>query len=285
MELVQKALTKGAKLYASVSGGKDGQAMVKSLRIWGYPLEAMIHADLGRVEWAQSLTMCLQQSLELNIPLEVVKRSDGLDLLAYWARRMNKLMGENKPFWSSAQNRYSTSDLKREPINKFFRRRENFIISCEGIRAEESPARAKKEPLSIRPNITSTYYKGMTVEQAIENYNPKKRLALTWFPIFNYTIDDVWSMYGTDATGLRIARLYYSKYSSVPVWWPFHPAYAMGNDRVSCMFCVLGSLNDLQNAARHNPKLLNEMIDMEDQSGFTFKNKWSLKNLINGDSN
>jgi hypothetical protein len=46
MELVQKALTKGAKLYASVSGGKDGQAMVKSLRNWGYPVEAMIHADL-----------------------------------------------------------------------------------------------------------------------------------------------------------------------------------------------------------------------------------------------
>jgi 3'-phosphoadenosine 5'-phosphosulfate sulfotransferase (PAPS reductase)/FAD synthetase len=285
MELVQKALTKGAKLYASVSGGKDGQAMVKSLRNWGYPVEAMIHADLGRVEWPQSLTMCIQQSIELNIPLEVVKRSDGLDLLAYWARRMNKLMGENKPFWSSAQNRYCTSDLKREPINKFFRRRENFIISCEGIRAEESPARAKKSPLRIRPNITSTYYKGMTVEQAIENYNPKKRLALTWFPIFNYTIDEVWATYDMDNIALSLARDYYRRKSSIPTWWAFHPAYAMGNDRVSCMFCVLGSLNDLQNGARHNPKLLKEMIDMENQSGFTFKNKWSLKNLINGDSN
>jgi 3'-phosphoadenosine 5'-phosphosulfate sulfotransferase (PAPS reductase)/FAD synthetase len=229
--------------------------------------------------------MCIQQSIELNIPLEVVKRSDGLDLLAYWARRMNKLMGENKPFWSSAQNRYCTSDLKREPINKFFRRRENFIISCEGIRAEESPARAKKSPLRIRPNITSTYYKGMTVEQAIENYNPKKRLALTWFPIFNYTIDEVWATYDMDNIALSLARDYYRRKSSIPTWWAFHPAYAMGNDRVSCMFCVLGSLNDLQNGARHNPKLLKEMIDMENQSGFTFKNKWSLKNLINGDSN
>jgi hypothetical protein len=125
----------------------------------------------------------------------------------------------------------------------------------------------------------------MTVEQAIENYNPKKRLALTWFPIFNYTIDEVWNTYDLNSEDLQNAQWEYKETGKIPSWWLFHQAYVLGNNRVSCMFCVLGSLNDLQNGARHNPKLLKEMIDMENQSGFTFKNKWSLKKLINGDSN
>jgi hypothetical protein len=46
------------------------------------------------------------------------------------------------------------------------------------------------------------------------------------------------------------------------------------------MFCILGSLNDLQNGAKHNPSLLSEMISMENEGDATFKNKWSLKTLL-----
>jgi 3'-phosphoadenosine 5'-phosphosulfate sulfotransferase (PAPS reductase)/FAD synthetase len=280
LELIKYAIEKGAILVGSVSGGKDGQAMVKTLVNNKFPVTLLIHADLGRVEWPDSIKMCKRQSEELNIPLITVTRHDGLDLLAYWQRRMYKLMSKGKPFWSSAKQRYCTSDLKREPINKYFRSLpSNFIISCEGIRAEESSARAKKSPLSIRKEITSTYYDGMSVIEAIANFNPKKRLALTWYPVFNYTLEDVWLTYGMTMTDAEMARHAYACDKKVPEWWPFHPAYAFGNDRVSCIFCVLGSINDLKVGAKHNPDLLDEMIHMEDVSDATFRHNWSLRNL------
>lgn len=279
VELIRAAIEKGAKLFASVSGGKDGQAMTASLVNNGFPIAGLIHADLGRTEWPQSMDMCQTLSTQFDIRLNVVRRSDGLDMLAYWQRRMNMLKGTGKPFWSSAKNRYCTSDLKRGPINVFFTTQHDFIISCEGIRAGESIARGKKVPLSIRKSKTSSYYNDMTVTQAIAAYIPGKRLTLNWYPVFGYSINDVWRTYDMSNDLLLQARLEYKRTGNVPEWWPFHPAYVFGNNRVSCMFCVLGCNNDLNVAAKHNPTLLNELILMEDQGCATFKDNWSLKRL------
>lgn len=279
-DLIKTAISKGAKIYGSVSGGKDGQAMTKSLHTWGFHITGLIHADLGRTEWKQSLPMCERLAEEINVPLHVVRRNDKLDMLDIWQRRMKQLEGTGKPFWSSSSNRYCTSDLKRDPINVFFRNCGNdFIISCEGIRAGESTARAQKQPLQIREKVTSSYYKGMTVEEAIENYKPGKRLALTWYPIFNFSINDVWETYGVDEEVLFYCREHYKQTNEVLSVWPFHPAYVFGNERVSCVFCVLGSMNDLKVGSCHAPELLNTLVKMEEESGATFKNKWSLKNL------
>lgn len=280
-DIIGIAISKAARLYASISGGKDGQAMVKALVIGGYSIEGLLHADLGRVEWHESHAMCQRLENEFSVPLHIIRRSDNRDLLDHWEDQLQKLSGTGKPFWSSAANRYCTSDLKRDPINKFLRNcGTDFIISCEGVRAEESPARAKKCPLEIRWNITSTYYSGMSIEEAIQNYQPGKRLALTWYPIFNYSIFDVWAVYEMSQELLQLARTIYRDTKIIPEWWSFHPAYVFGNDRVSCVFCILGSMNDLKNGAHHRPELLQHMIDMQERGNATFKNKFSLKLLL-----
>jgi hypothetical protein len=156
----------------------------------------------------------------------------------------------------------------------------DFIISCEGVRAEESPARAKKCPFEIRWNITSTFYKGMTIAEAIANFQPGKRLALTWYPIFNYSISEVWAVYGITEELLTQARAIYQVTETIPEWWSYHPAYVYGNDRVSCVFCILGSKNDLKNGAHHRPELLAHMIEMQRRGKATFKNNWSLEELL-----
>ena len=56
-DIINKAIAKGAKIYGSISGGKDGQAMINSLMTWGYNITGLVHADLGRVEWPQSMGM------------------------------------------------------------------------------------------------------------------------------------------------------------------------------------------------------------------------------------
>lgn len=279
IDLVKLAMSLGAEIHSNISGGKDGQAMTKQVSQM-FPITSLIHADLGEMEWEQSGGQCVKQSRELNIPLSVVTRTDKRDLLDHWVSRMKKLIGENTPFWSSSQSRYCTSDLKRDPIDMYLRSCGDFVISCEGIRAAESASRAKKSPFQIRTRITSKYYKGMTAEEAIMNYKPGKRLAITWYPIFNYSTEDVWATYDMTQADLDRFRIQYQQTKIVDPAWPFHPAYVFGNQRVSCCFCVLGCESDLKVAAEHRPELLHKLIAMEDESGFTFKNGWSLKSLL-----
>lgn len=280
IDLIKQAIEQGAVLYPNISGGKDGQAMVKTLS-GHFPMEGLVHADLGRTEWKESMGMCEKLAKEFGLPLHIIKRSDGQDMIDHWKDRLIKLKGTGKPFWSSSKSRYCTSDMKRDPINVFYRNvKHNFIISCEGIRADESTQRAKKIPLTIRAKVSSKFYDGMTVEEAIRFYSPRKRLALTWYPIFNFSLADVWATYGIREIDVMKAQDSYQYDGKIPDWWPFHPAYVYGNERVSCVFCILGCTNDLEVGAKHRPELLQMMIDMEEQGQATFKNKFSLKELL-----
>lgn len=282
IQTILEAISKGAQVFPNVSGGKDSQAMVKSLHNNNIPMAGLIHADLGRIEWHESLPMCEKLAKEFNLKLFVVKRTDGRGLMEHWQHRMNQLKGQNKPFWSSSTTRYCTSDMKRDVINKFYRSLSNdFIISAEGIRADESTARSKKKPMQVNERVSNAMYHGMSVEEAIAAYTPGKRLLITWYPIFNYNLAEVWATYEMDQSSLLLARKMYKETKVVPAWWPFHPAYPYGNDRVSCVFCVLGCIGDLSVGAEHRPELLEELISMEEESGFTFKNNFSLKSLLN----
>ncbi len=280
IDAINIAIRKGAKVYSNISGGKDGQAMSYVLCQNKIPIEKFLHADLGRVEWKESLEMCMRIAESHKRPLQIVLRKDKKDLLQVWRNRMEKLKGTGKPFWSSPKNRYCTSSMKRDPIDVFYRNcGHDFIISAEGIRADESACRKKKNPLTVRVKTSHSYYRKMTAVEAINNFQPGKRLTLTWYPIFNYSIEEVWQTQGMSSDKLSEARMLYSLTSTVPVWWPFHPAYAYGNDRVSCAICILASENDIHVGAKHNPSLLKEMQEMEIEGNATFKFGWSLNQL------
>lgn len=268
---------------ASISGGKDSQAMLKQMQLDEMVPHSIIHCDLGKMEWSESLPHCYRIAQEyFGMECIVLKRKDGLGLLEYIQRRMNKLSGTGKPFWPSSKARFCTSDTKRAPSDAYYRTlpTDKIIVSMEGIRADESAARSKKQPLTVRKGVTSSYYKDMTSEQAIANFKPGKRLVLTYYPIFNKTTEDVYELCGQSIDKLIEARKEYRMSGAVPSWWTMHPAYAYGNNRVSCRFCILGDLNDLRVAKQESKDdLLDILIGMEEQGNCTFKNKFSLKEL------
>lgn len=279
LELIQSAIAKGGKIYPSISGGKDSQAMVKILAGYKIPLAGLIHADLGKIEWTESMEMCVRLAEEFRVPLHVVTRTDRKGLLDRFEDRLQKLAGSGKPFWSSSSCRYCTSDMKRDPINKFLRAAGDLVISAEGLRAAESTARAKKKPLTINRRLSAKAYAGMSVVQAIDAFQPGQRLVIVWYPILHFSKADVWATYGKTNADLETARRAYRETLIVANSWPFHSAYVYGNERVSCVFCVLGSRNDLQVGSEHRPELLDTLIDMEERSGATFKKNFSLKSL------
>lgn len=147
-------------------------------------------------------------------------------------------MVEARGMWPSAKHRQCTSDLKRGPIMKFIRqylkdRGLRIGVNCMGIRAAESAARAKKEPFRFN-----------TAESC------GHRDVWDWMPIFDWTTEQVFQ-YIKDA-------------GQQPFW-----AYADGNERLSCVFCIMGSVNDLCHGAICNPELYRRYVELERKIGHT----------------
>ena len=279
-DLIQQYLERGASLALSISGGKDGQAMCQHTTSMfpAYQKQMfLIHADLGLAEWPQTPSHVEWHSRYFDLPLHIVSRQQG-DLVQRIADRKAK----TQYFWPSSKQRYCTSDNKRNPINKHLRKY-SLVISCEGIRAEESPARARKPSLEIRKAISSTYYKDMTPAEALDNYRPDKRLALTWYPIFHWTLEQVFGCFKFSIQEIEERRVLYKRdmESIALLDWSFHHAYVIGNQRLSCAICVLACDEDLKNGAKANPELASTYLKWEEETGITFKNSKSLKDILN----
>lgn len=229
----QAIIDTGALFFVSHSGGKDSQAMYAYLRRIGIPDDQMIvvHANLGEVEWPGVI-----EHIETNISHKLNVVRAGKTFLEMVERRYQAR--PEVPSWPSPQHRQCTSDLKRGPIQKFIRhamkeRGSLIAVNCMGLRAEESSARAKLNPWKWNKTLSKA---GRTVHD--------------WLPIHDWKISRVWR---------EIAQAGQQ---------PFH-AYAEGNERLSCMFCIMGCDNDLRNAARLNPELAQKYIDLEERTGYT----------------
>ncbi|WP_342409764.1 phosphoadenosine phosphosulfate reductase family protein [Paenibacillus sp. FSL R10-2778] len=150
-------------------------------------------------------------------------------------------MVEARGMWPSAAYRQCTSDLKRGPIFKYIRndlkeRGATVAVNCIGLRAVESVARAKREPFRYN---TQESVNGRVI-----------RHVWDWLPIFDLSTAEVFQE-------IREA-------GEEPFW-----AYADGNERLSCVFCIMGSVNDLRHGAICNPDLYRRYVELEKQIGHT----------------
>lgn len=309
-QTIKKALALGADLAISFSGGKDSQAMLNLLlnhpdrTSWTGRVYA-IHADLGLAEWHNTHAFCESYCKSVGIELVTVTRVDKKGLIERIEDRAETLKGTDKPHFPSSAARYCTSDLKRNPIDAYLRTGSDLVISFEGVRADESTARAKKPVFEMRKQITSTTYKGskttgapeLPLNKALDNLVEGKRLAIDYRPIFDFNTSEVFAACGTSLEAVEIARNQYKDimgirnagvYSSVDAQGaidkifesvPVHPAYAIGNTRLSCAMCVLASKSDIINGAIHNIEAFRRLVKSELKTGYTFTNDLSLASM------
>jgi len=241
----------GALFVLNDSGGKDSQAMRIVMRgIVPRRQLIVVHASLGDVEWPGALEHARQGADRDGLTFIVARaRKTFFEMVEH---RYRVRPGPNSPCWPSSANRQCTSDLKRDPITREIRRfaKErgiNQIVTCLGIRAEESSARAKKCPL-VRSERNST----------------AGREWWEWMPIHALSRQQVFQII--------------EQAGETP-----HYAYGLGNERLSCMFCIMGSVNDLRNAARHNPELYHRYVEVEQRTGYTMhQSRKSLPVLVGG---
>lgn len=247
-----------------VSGGKDSCAVaiatIKYLRSIDFAgTIVLIHADLGKVEWKQSLPKCEELAKRLGVELIVVRRKAG-GMLERWQGRWlaNVERWENLECvklilpWSTPSMRFCTSELKVAPICGELKKRFNghAIINVMGIRRQESTDRAKK-PVSV--------VNSKLLHKTVNAETGMRTSGLDWNPIIEWSVEQVFD---------EIASI-----GMLP-----HVAYTdYGMSRVSCMFCILSNSADLLSAATaaESHGLYREMVDLEIESTFAFQGaKW-----------
>jgi 3'-phosphoadenosine 5'-phosphosulfate sulfotransferase (PAPS reductase)/FAD synthetase len=233
-------------IVANSSAGKDSQAMldyvVEQCDRAGVPRGRLVvaHADLGRVEWPGTRALAEEQARHYGLAFVAVARPQG-DLLDHIARRGK---------FPSPAVRFCTSDHKRSQVLKIFTRlaeRSRLggapccrILNCLGMRAEESPARARRPPFAVNAAAS----------------NGRRRVD-DWLPLHAWTAAEVWAR--VRASGVR-----------------HHPAYDLGMPRLSCCFCIFSPRSALLLAGKHNPELLAEYVKVERQIGHRFRQELPL---------
>jgi 3'-phosphoadenosine 5'-phosphosulfate sulfotransferase (PAPS reductase)/FAD synthetase len=228
-------------IVPSSSAGKDSQALldfvVEQGDAAGVPRSRLVvaHADLGRVEWPGTRALAEEQARHYGLEFVAVRRPQG-DLLDHIRRRGR---------FPAPAARYCTSDHKRGPIRTVFTRLaarsrqagvpQARILSCLGMRAEESPARARRPPFAF--------------DAAASN---GRRHVDVWLPLHSWSVQQVWQR--IKASGVR-----------------YHPAYDLGLPRLSCCFCIFAPRSALLLAGQHNPELLAQYVEVERQTGHAFR--------------
>lgn len=240
-------------VLVNTSAGKDSQAMLDYLvelaDSQGVSRDRLVavHCDLGRVEWEGTRELAAEQAAHYGLRFEVVRNRN-------WADLLERIESRGK--WPDAKNRYCTSELKTDQVKRLATRlvaetpalgRPVRILNCLGLRAEESPTRAKKARFRHL--------------EAKSGWSNTKRFVDEWLPIHSWELADVWG---------RINR------SGVP----HHPAYDMGMPRLSCSFCVLASRGALVRAVTLRPGLAAEYAAAEARMGHRFRQDLSMADII-----
>ena len=121
----------------------------------------------------------------------------------------------------------------------------------------------------------------MTIEQALRERKEKERLAVIQHPIIDFRIEDVWEACGTSQRDIAIRRALYreGKHEQALANCPVHPAYVLGEKRLSCSLCMLADIQTLRTGAGHNPELLRAYVAVEGQSEWTFQPGRALASL------
>ncbi len=234
MTTIEELIEEGALFVANHSGGKDSQAqLIKLLEIVPKPQLLVVHASLGDVEWPGAMELARDQAAAAGLPFLIAEATK--TLLSMVERRFETR--PEVPSWPSASSRQCTSDLKRGPIQREVRRYAKahgfkMIVNCLGLRAQESSGRAKRAEFSRMAisNSVNTWYE--------------------WLPIHRMRTEQVFAT--IKAAGQEP-----------------HYAYTLGNDRLSCVFCIMASKGDIQTGAKHRPELLQTYDDLEKRTGYT----------------
>jgi 3'-phosphoadenosine 5'-phosphosulfate sulfotransferase (PAPS reductase)/FAD synthetase len=206
-----------------------------------------LHAILGTAEWPGVAELAERQAAREGVRFITVEAPGGL-LGLVRQRRM----------WPDALRRLCTATLKRQPCGKAITQlvqelgvtgRPAIVLNAIGLRAEESPDRARRPMLDLDMRASSS-----------------RRLVLARHPLLHTTQATLWQ------TVAREGLEYHEVYDALLV-------------SLSCMFCVLAGVRHLIHAARVATAMGLEattalFTNLEAEIGHTFKQGITLAAIV-----
>jgi 3'-phosphoadenosine 5'-phosphosulfate sulfotransferase (PAPS reductase)/FAD synthetase len=264
---VSPDLTSYDVIVANISGGKDSQTMLR--RLWNLCMAAgvidrlvCVFADLGADdEWAGTAELAQAHAEYYGLRfVKVQKQKDGSPVSLF-----QHIVAHGK--WPNNENRFCTSDMKRDPIGTVItmlcnevrsgawsaskRSRQVRVLNCMGMRGEESPAREKLPVFEYNKRAS-----GKGLAKHVDN----------WLPIHDMSTAEVWAeIKGLIESGDGPA---------------YHWVYDAGMPRLSCRFCVLAGRKALVRAAQIDPEGAWKRAFAEDGMSHTFGRDFSMYDII-----
>lgn len=229
-------------IYIQISGGKDSQVSLTRIR------------QIAREQGVLHRLNCIYADTgaewrESVIHCDWLCKQFGIPLYTVYPIRPLPDEIARRGMWPSMKCRYCTSMGKHAPISKLIRNRHSFkeparILMVSGERREESPQRAKLAEFEQDTELSAGH-------RQVFKYRPVLKLR-KW---------EIWQK--IRASGLKA-----------------HPAYALGNDRLSCALCVFANITDLKNGARARPDLAQRYLEIEREKHHDFRYKQSLASIL-----
>ncbi|MFF5261296.1 phosphoadenosine phosphosulfate reductase family protein [Actinomadura viridis] len=250
-------------IVVNSSAGKDSQAMLDYVAELAAEAGVsdrvtVVHNDLGTtdtgipIEWPGTADLARRQAEHYGFPFVITRREKG-GLYQQLRNERLKFPGPGLGRWCTSDQKTSQAmkvvtrlakEHKRSRGLKVYSGEPVKVLYCLGLRAQESPGRARKPVIEEDHSAWSDL-----------------RTVTRWNPILHWTETEVWD---------RI------KASGVP----YHPAYDEGMTRLSCSLCVLASRDDLIRAARLRPDLAAEYAALETELDHQFRADMSMADII-----
>lgn len=208
----------GLEVIASVSGGKDSTALCLALTEAEIPHRRVF----ANTHWEARETYEYLDVLRAKLgPIDVVGVEGGM------VARIRHRAG-----FPARMQRWCTRELKLEPLRAYHDAVEaetgRETISALGIRADESPSRAKMAAWSDEPEGGRSWG------------------GFVWRPLLRWTVADVIAIHRRHGV-------------------PMNPLYHAGFDRVGCYPCVYSRKAEIALIAARSPERIAEIRDLEDE--------------------
>jgi 3'-phosphoadenosine 5'-phosphosulfate sulfotransferase (PAPS reductase)/FAD synthetase len=217
----QTIIDENIPVIASFSGGKDSTALVLYLLYESGIPKDQIHIVFADTGWEHQHTYEQVQLMSEIHPVEIVRSKKYPD-------GMPQLMKERGIPIQLA--RFCTQELKVYPLREY-QSKFNIYVSARGIRKEEATATNNRD-----------------VDEFEYDYGT---LMYTWYPIAEYTLQDVWDIH--------------HRYN-----FRVNPLYDMGFSRVGCAPCIFSVKKDIAKYGEISKDNIDIIRQAEKQRNFPY---------------
>lgn len=236
------------KIIVQFSGGKDSlAALIHSVRRYGKSVVA-VFSDTA---WEHPSTYDHINQVVEKLGIQLVVLNPSLTFVE---------LAKKKKRFPSTKARFCTDKLKIEPFIDWVldEVKDNFLV-IQGIRADESPARAKMDSQCHYFKFYTTPY-GYDQNNRAKFYTYRKKEVLEYCnqyaadvdrPIFEWTAEQVFDYIASEG-------------------FSPNPLYLQGFKRVGCFPCIMCTHQELKNIIEDHPETMKKLRDAENEVGRTF---------------